>query len=85
MKLKSYNLKYKRFGESSILVEWPSIIHESILENILLFKSEIENKYLNNNIYLKNSYNSLLITYEENINPKSKISELKNIYIKMDF
>ncbi|MBT7624604.1 MAG: 5-oxoprolinase subunit PxpB, partial [Flavobacteriaceae bacterium] len=58
-------------------------IHESILENILLFKSEIENKYLNNNIYLKNSYNSLLITYEENINPKSKISELKNIYIKI--
>ena len=44
---------------------------------------EIENKYLNNNIYLKNSYNSLLITYEENINPKSKISELKNIYIKI--
>ena len=83
MELKSYNLKYKRFGESSILVEWPSIIHESILENILLFKSEIENKCLNNNIYLKNSYNSLLISYEENINPKTKISELKNTYIKI--
>ena len=80
--MKSYNLKYKRFGESSILVEWPSKIDESILENILLFKLEIENKYLNN-IYIKNSYNSLLITYEKNINTKNKISELNNIYIKI--
>ena len=81
--MKSYNLKYKRFGESSILVEWPSKIDESILENILLFKSEFENKYQNKNIYLKNSYNSLLITYQKNINPKTKIFELNNIYIKI--
>ena len=83
MKLKSYNLKYKRFGESSILVEWPSIIHESILENILLFKSEIEKQYINKNVYLKNSYNSLLITYKKTINPITIISELNNIYIKI--
>jgi inhibitor of KinA len=83
LELKSYNLKYKRFGESSVLVEWPSKINESILENILLFKSEIEKKYLNKNIYLKNSYNSLLITYREIINSKAKISELNNIYIKI--
>ncbi len=81
--MKSYNLIYKRFGESSVLVEWPSKINESILENILLFKSEIEKKYLNKNIYLKNSYNSLLITYREIINSKAKISELNNIYIKI--
>jgi len=81
--LKFYKLKYKRFGEYSVLVEWPSKIDESILENILLFKSEIEKKYINKKVYLKNSYNSLLISYEKKINYNTKISELNNSYKKI--
>tara|TARA_B100000609_G_scaffold144899_1_gene116682 strand:- start:358 stop:1086 length:729 start_codon:yes stop_codon:yes gene_type:complete len=80
--LKSYNLKYKRFGENSILIEWPSIINESILDNILLLKHELEKKYLKKT-HIKNSYNSLLITFQEIKNLKSKISELQEIYTKL--
>jgi inhibitor of KinA len=78
--LKSYDLKYKKFGENSILVEWPSIICESILKNILLFKSEIVKAHLDINTYVKTSYNSLLVTYSKKSVDSSKVTELKNIY-----
>mgnify|MGYP001233072894 FL=1 len=83
LELKSYSLKYKRFGENSILIEWPSRINESILENILVFKLELEKRYFNKPFFLKNSYNSLLITYKEIKNLKNKISELNDIYTKL--
>jgi len=78
--LKSYDLKYKKFGENSILVEWPSIICESILKNILLFKSEIVKAHLDINTYVKTSYNSLLVTYSKKSVDSIKVTELKNIY-----
>ncbi|MGY8946442.1 MAG: 5-oxoprolinase subunit PxpB [Flavobacteriales bacterium] len=81
--MKSFDLKYKRFGERSILIEWPSIIDESVLKNILLFKLEIEKKCLDINIYVKTSYSSLLVTYSKKLNDSSKVSELKNIYKKI--
>ena len=83
LELKSYSLKYKRFGENSILIEWPSRINESILENILVFKLELEKRYFNKPFFLKNSYSSLLITYKEIKNLKNKISELNDIYKKL--
>ena len=78
--MKSYDLKYKKFGENSILVEWPSIICESILKNILLFKSEIVKAHLDINTYVKTSYNSLLVTYSKKSVDSIKVTELKNIY-----
>ena len=75
-----YDLKYKKFGESSILIEWPALIDENILKNILLFKSNIDKKYISLKIYSKTSYNSLLITYNEEIDEIDKFSELKTIY-----
>jgi|TARA_B110000914_G_scaffold73621_1_gene64590 inhibitor of KinA len=83
--LKSFELKYKSFGENSILIEWPSIIDETILKNILLFKSEIEKKISTNNVYLKSSYNSLLITYPIINNTQNKVLELKKIYQEINF
>ena len=78
-----YDLKYKKFGECSILIEWPALIDENILKNILLFKSNIDKKYINLKIYVKTSYNSLLITYPYEINETNKFSELKTIYSKL--
>jgi len=78
--LELYVLKYKKFGENSILVEWPSIIDENILKNILLFKSEIIKAHLDINIYVKTSYNSLLVTYLKKSVDSSILSELKKIY-----
>ena len=83
--MKSFELKYKSFGENSILIEWPSIIDETILKNILLFKSEIEKKISTNNVYLKSSYNSLLITYPIINNTQNKVLELKKIYQEINF
>ena len=81
--MKSFELKYKSFGENSILIEWPSIIDETILKNILLFKSEIEKKISTNNVYLKSSYNSLLITYPIINNTQNKVLELVNFTAQM--
>jgi len=76
-----FNLAYKRYGERSILIEWPAIIDKKILLDVLSFK----NKILNNNIELivnvNNAYNSLLITYSKIvINFNNEVSTLKKIY-----
>ena len=83
--MKLYDLKYKKFGENSILIEWPSIIDENILKNILLFKSEIVKAHLDINIYVKTSYNSLLVTYSKKSVDSSILSELKKIYKNIGF
>ena len=71
--MKSFNLKYKIFGERSILVEWPTLIDDQVLKNILLFKSNIDKKYKDSKIYIKTSYNSLLVTYPYEINKSNKV------------
>ena len=78
--MKSFNLKYKIFGERSILVEWPTLIDDQVLKNILLFKSDIDKKYKDSKIYIKTSYNSLLVTYPYEINKSNKVLELKDLY-----
>ena len=63
MNRNTFNLKYKSYGDKSILVEWPTIIDDQILKNILLYKSELDKKFRDSKIYIKTSYNSLLVTY----------------------
>lgn len=82
--MKSYDLKYKRFGGNSILIEWPPTIDDSILKNILLFKSYIDKKYVNLKIYTKTSYNSLLVTYPNEINEIIKVLELRSLYKNLE-
>ena len=81
--MSSFDLKYKSYGDKSILVEWPSIIDDQILKNILLFKSNLDHKYKDSKTYIKTSYNSLLITYPKEIKKSNKVLELKNIYKKI--
>ena len=64
-------------------MEWPTIIDDQILKNILLYKSELDKKFRDSKIYIKTSYNSLLVTYPKKIEKSSKVLELKNIYIKI--
>ena len=72
---------YKLFGESAILIEWPSKIDEIILNDICNFKNTIEN-----NIQLKDcivGYNSILLVYNFVIeNTVSKIQFLQDLYQK---
>jgi len=80
--LSTFQLTYKPFGERSILVEWPSEIHENILNDVLIFKNKLQNKNIELEVEVKSAYNSLLITYDitiENIN--DKIQALKALYL----
>jgi inhibitor of KinA len=61
-------LQYKPFGERSILIEWPQYISEKTLKSVLLYKNELENHYIKDNVYIKSAYNSILITYNVRIN-----------------
>lgn len=77
----SFELKYKPFGESAILIEWPSRIDKGILKNITLFKDKIQQKSTEYILEIKLSYSSLLVIYKfEIIDFKKKVKSLKNIY-----
>ncbi|OEK08231.1 hypothetical protein A8C32_01860 [Flavivirga aquatica] len=77
-----FDVIYKRYAESSILIEWPDLINVSILDDILLFKEKILKHGLNQGIEIIQAYNALLVNYEEaHFNFENKLSELKKIYI----
>ena len=77
----NFKLTYKRFGERSILIEWPQRIDENILKDILNFKQIIEKELIKSTVEINHAYNSILIIYNDLISHyENKISELKNIY-----
>lgn len=76
-----YNLKFSRFNDRSILIEWPEKIDEKLLEDILNFKNSIIEKISKEKIEVINTYNSILIIYNETIdNINDDILNLKAIY-----
>ena len=80
--MSKYELKYKPFGERSILIEWPSEIDKFILQDMLLMKSSIQNNISELILEIKHAYNSILISYVytiENIN--DEILKFKSLYL----
>ena len=61
MKTKEYKLSFFLYNKNSILIEWPKIISENILEDILKFSNKLLK--LNTIHSTINGYNSLLIQY----------------------
>lgn len=77
----SYPLKYSLYSSCSILIEWPAIIDENMLQDILLFKNIVKNKIIKQKVEVINTYNSLLIIYVSAIEDvNSEISALKSMY-----
>ena len=75
----NFELSYKPFGAFAILIEWPSIIDEVIIQDIVAFEKEIENK--ESVLEAVIAYNSLLVRYHEPIlNVSLKIQELQVLY-----
>ncbi|MEQ6123164.1 5-oxoprolinase subunit PxpB [Pseudotenacibaculum sp. MALMAid0570] len=74
-----YNLTYKSFGESAILIEWPAQIDEGIIQDIVAFESSIKNNNVLDTII---AYNSLTISYKEEVDFTSEVSKLKSLYKK---
>jgi inhibitor of KinA len=67
----TYNIQYSRFSDCSILIEWPAVIDDFMLEKILNFKNYIQNNYSKQKMELINTYNSILVIYPlaiDNIN-----------------
>jgi inhibitor of KinA len=83
--LPQYKLTYKPYGAHSILIEWPTKIHNDILNDVLCFKQIIENKYVKEKVQVKSAYSSLLVFYVLGINNiYDKISTLKSAYEVMN-
>ena len=60
--MEKYQLTYKKFGESSILIEWPSRIDPDIIEDITGFEKQVSKhqKVIDTII----AYNSLTVRYD---------------------
>ena len=60
--MKNYNLTYKPYGETSILIEWPSKIDKTIIQDVIAFEKLItkEQKVIATTV----AYNSILVSYE---------------------
>lgn len=77
---------YKPYGERSILVEWPQKINENILQDVLNFKLNIQNNYIESEIQVTSAYNSILITYDYTIdNINDEVLNLKFLYSSIKY
>ncbi len=76
-----FELRYTQFNSYSILIEWPAVIDENMLKDVLKFKNRIQNKIIKQKIEVINTYNSILIIYNITIgNVNGKLIELKTLY-----
>ena len=74
-----FQLTYKLFGRSAILVEWPANISQEIIQDIISFERQV--KEIESILDTIIAYNSLLIRYQNPIVDKElTISQLKNKY-----
>ena len=78
-----YNLKFRAYGERSILIEWPQEINNNILKSILNFKEVLKKHYIKEKVYIKYAYNSILVSYNHTIdNIYDNITQLETLYSK---
>jgi inhibitor of KinA len=78
--LVNYQLTYKPYGESAILIEWPQIISKEMLKDIRDFVTKIEHDKSENILELNFIYCSLLINYNSK---NSCFNEIKNTLISL--
>jgi len=80
-----FKLRYSQYNERSILIGWPSIIDENILNDVLRFKALIEMNSIKVPVNVISSYNSLLVIYGSAIdNVNDSVLSLKNWYVNED-
>ena len=74
-----FQLTYKFFGRSAILVEWPANISQDIIQDIISFERQV--KEIESILDTIIAYNSLLISYQNPIvDQELTIRQLKNKY-----
>lgn len=81
-----YQLVFKPYGESAVLIEWPKKIDKNILNDIREFTQIIQSKLVKYIVDLNFVYNSLLIVYDCNSIEYSKLKKhLLNLYLETEF
>ncbi|MEW7290583.1 5-oxoprolinase subunit PxpB [Aquimarina sp. 2304DJ70-9] len=76
-----FELQYKRYSESAILIEWPPEISEEVLNDLLSYKNFLEKSTNELIVEVISAYSSLLVCYKYTIeNVYSEISILKSHY-----
>ncbi|WP_456377633.1 5-oxoprolinase subunit PxpB [Lutibacter sp.] len=79
--MNTFVVTYKPFGNTAILIEWPSIISKDIINNIHLFTVNIKKNKLEYILEMNYVYNSLLIIYDsDKIDYLSLEKNLKQLY-----
>lgn len=74
-------LTYKTFGKNAILIEWPAVISEDVLQDIVAYKTKIERLLKLQDVIV--GYNSLLLVYNFEIEKfQSKVAFLKELYFQ---
>lgn len=78
-----FELKYKPFGERTILIEWPQKIDKNILFDVLDHKNKLQKYYNKQKVQINSAYCSITISYNHTINNiYDEISTLKTLYSK---
>ena len=79
-----FQLTYKLFGRSAILVEWPANISQEIIQDIISFERQV--KEIDSILDTIIAYNSLLIRYQNPIvDQELTIRQLKNKYTALSY
>lgn len=73
-----YDLAYRPFGNRALLIEWPARISETILNDIIEFRSRIQTNLPE--LEIIPAYNSLTLIDERPLNFKELIPRLEHIY-----
>lgn len=77
----NYQLKYQQFGEKAILIEWPSIIDENVLKDVLHLKFKIEWEFGINDITSNHAYCSILVQFlKGELNFEVEVERIKLLY-----
>ncbi|NRD19924.1 5-oxoprolinase subunit PxpB [Winogradskyella eckloniae] len=78
-----YKLRFSQYNASSVLVEWPPLIDENILNDVLSFKNKIEKINIKCLVEVVTAYNSLLIIYNFTIDDINNVfKDLKALYLE---
>lgn len=80
-KLAQFELTFKAFGHSALLIEWPARLEENILNDILRLQSILESEINEGIIETVNAYNSLTVLFDP---LKVNLAELQHTIKTLD-
>ncbi|WP_350285668.1 5-oxoprolinase subunit PxpB [uncultured Croceitalea sp.] len=77
--MKRFPINIKPFGEQAILIEWPNIVSEAVLSDILSFKNQLK-EHLSQGFELIPAYNSLTLISNRQVDFEVLHGQLKSWY-----